>query len=66
MKMRKLRNYLIVFSFTALSFIIREFNYWINANIEAITMFFIISIPSLIIANIISWSIRYRKLKSKN
>lgn len=66
MKIRKLKNYLIVFSFTALSFIIREFNYWINANIEAITMFFIISIPSLIIANIISWSIRYRKLKSKN
>lgn len=66
MKMRKLRNYLIVFSFTAISFIIREFNYWINTNIEAITMFFIISIPSLIIANIISWSIRYRKLKSKN
>ena len=66
MKMRKLKNYLIVFSFTALSFIIREFNYWINTNIEAITMFFIISIPSLIIANIISWSIRYRKLKSKN
>lgn len=66
MKMRKLRNYLIVFSFTAVSFIIREFNYWINTNIEAITMFFIISIPSLIIANIISWSIRYRKLKSKN
>lgn len=66
MKMRKLRIYLIVFSFTAISFIIREFNYWINTNIEAITMFFIISIPSLIIANIISWSIRYRKLKSKN
>ena len=66
MKMKKFRNYLIVLSFTALSFIIREFNYWINTNIEAITMFFIISIPSLIIANIISWSIRYRKLKSKN